>query len=137
MVYLSFLHYTSLCISCDKNLKEFLMFCFVLWGSCFSFLSIKFYVCTWVNLLFVNIWHQFTCPKANWTPFKSCKINPSWSTLTWVTFSIYLSSKVEDMNAILLLPIDLLEEVPFEGKKKSFRYFFIYMKIWTFQCDSN
>jgi hypothetical protein len=25
-----FLHYTSLCISCDKNLGEFLMLCFVL-----------------------------------------------------------------------------------------------------------
>jgi hypothetical protein len=25
-----FLHYTSLCISCDKNLEEFLMLCFVL-----------------------------------------------------------------------------------------------------------
>jgi hypothetical protein len=52
-----------LCISCDKNLEEFLMLCFVLWASCYSFLSIKFYVCTWVGLLFVNIftiefpWH--------------------------------------------------------------------------------
>ncbi len=56
----------------------------------------------------VNIWHQFTCPKVNWTPFKSHNINPSWSTLTWDTLSIYLSSKVEDMNAILLLPMDVL-----------------------------
>jgi hypothetical protein len=54
MVCFSFLHYTSLCISCDKNLEEFLMLCFGLWGSCFSFLSIKFYVCTWIDLLFVN-----------------------------------------------------------------------------------
>jgi hypothetical protein len=30
MVWFSFLHCTSLCISCDKNLKEFLMLCFVL-----------------------------------------------------------------------------------------------------------
>jgi hypothetical protein len=54
MVYFSFLHYTSLCISCDKNLVELLMLCSVLWASCFSFFSIKFYVCTWVDLLFVN-----------------------------------------------------------------------------------
>jgi len=54
MVWLSFLHYTSLCISCDKNLGEFLMLCFVLWALCCSFLSIKIYVCTWVDLLFVN-----------------------------------------------------------------------------------
>jgi hypothetical protein len=53
-LFLFFLHYTSLCISCDKNLVEFLMLCFVLWASCFSFLSIKFYVCTWIDLLFVN-----------------------------------------------------------------------------------
>jgi hypothetical protein len=49
-----FFHCTSLCISCDKNLEEFLMLCFVLWASCYSFLSIKFYVCTWVDVLFVN-----------------------------------------------------------------------------------
>jgi hypothetical protein len=54
MVCFSFLHYTSLCISCDKNLGEFLMLCFVLWALCCSFLSIKIYVCTWVDLLFVN-----------------------------------------------------------------------------------
>ncbi len=54
MVWLFFLHYTSLCISCDKNLEEFLMLCFVLWTSCCSFLSIKIYVCTWVDILFVN-----------------------------------------------------------------------------------
>ncbi len=54
MVCLSVLHYTSLCISCDKNLGEFLMLCFVLWALCYSFLSIKIYVCTWVNFLFVN-----------------------------------------------------------------------------------
>jgi hypothetical protein len=54
MVWLPFLHCTSLCISCDKNLEEFLMLCSVLWASCFSFLSIKIYVCTWVDLLFVN-----------------------------------------------------------------------------------
>jgi hypothetical protein len=56
MVWLPFLHYTSLCISCDKNLGEFLMLCFVLWALCCSFLSIKIYVCTWVDLLFVNSW---------------------------------------------------------------------------------
>jgi hypothetical protein len=28
--------------------------CFVLWALCCSFLSIKIYVCTWVDLLFVN-----------------------------------------------------------------------------------
>ncbi len=54
MVCFSFLHYTSLCISCDKNLEEFLMLCYVFWGSCFNFLSVKFYVCTWIDLLFVN-----------------------------------------------------------------------------------
>jgi hypothetical protein len=54
MVCLSFLHYTSLCISCDKNLGEVLMLCFVLWALCCSFLSINIYVCTWVDLLFVN-----------------------------------------------------------------------------------
>ncbi len=54
MVCLSFLHYTSLCIPRDKNLGEFLMLCFVLWVLCCSFLSIKIYVCTWVDLLFVN-----------------------------------------------------------------------------------
>jgi len=53
MVCFYFLHYTSLCISCDKNLEELLMLCFVLWASCYSFLSIKFYVCTWIDLLFV------------------------------------------------------------------------------------
>jgi hypothetical protein len=56
MVWLSFLHYTSLCISCDNNLGKFLMLCFVLWALCCSFLSINIYVCTWVDLLFVNIW---------------------------------------------------------------------------------
>ncbi len=30
MVWLCFLHYISLCISCDKNLEEFLMLCSVL-----------------------------------------------------------------------------------------------------------
>ncbi len=30
------------------------MLCFVLWALCCSFLSIKIYVCTWVDLLFVN-----------------------------------------------------------------------------------
>jgi len=59
MVWLSFLHYTSLCISCDKNLGEFLMLCFVLWALCCSLLSIKVYVCTWVDLLFVNIYSIF------------------------------------------------------------------------------
>ncbi len=54
MVCFSFLHYTSLCISCDKNLGEFLILCFVLWALCCTFLSIKIYVCTWVDLLFVN-----------------------------------------------------------------------------------
>jgi hypothetical protein len=54
MVWLSFLQCTSLCISCDKNLEEFLMLCSMLWASCFSFLSIKIYVCTWLYLLFVN-----------------------------------------------------------------------------------
>jgi hypothetical protein len=44
-----------LCISCDKNLEEFLMLCFVLWASCYNFLSIKLYVCTWIDLLFVNM----------------------------------------------------------------------------------
>jgi len=34
------------------------MLCFVLWTSCCSFLSIKIYVCTWVDLLFVN---TYTC----------------------------------------------------------------------------
>ncbi len=58
MVCLSFLHYTSLCISCDKNLGEFLMLCFVLWALCCTFLSIKIYVCTWVDLLFVNTWNN-------------------------------------------------------------------------------
>jgi hypothetical protein len=43
-----------LCISCDKNLGEFLMLCFVLWTLCYSFLSINIYVCTWVDLLFFN-----------------------------------------------------------------------------------
>jgi hypothetical protein len=55
MVCFSFLHCTSLCVSCHKNLEKLLILCFVLWGSCFSFLSIKFYVCTWVDFLFVNI----------------------------------------------------------------------------------
>ncbi len=59
MVCFSFLHYTSLCISCDKNLGEFLMLCFVLWALCCSFLSIKVYVCTWVDLLFVNNFDPF------------------------------------------------------------------------------
>jgi hypothetical protein len=27
----------------------------MLWASCFSFLSIKIYVCTWLDLLFVNM----------------------------------------------------------------------------------
>ncbi len=54
MVWLSFLHCTSLCLWCDKNLEEFLMLCSMLWASCFSFLSINIYVCTWLNLLFVN-----------------------------------------------------------------------------------
>jgi hypothetical protein len=31
------------------------MLCFVLWALCSSFLSIKIYVCTWIDLLFVNI----------------------------------------------------------------------------------
>jgi hypothetical protein len=60
MVWFPFLHYTSLCISCDKNLEEFLMLCFVLWASCCSFLSIKIYVYTWVDLLFVNKDHKQT-----------------------------------------------------------------------------
>jgi hypothetical protein len=30
------------------------MLCFVLWVLCCNFLSIKIYVCTWVDLLFVN-----------------------------------------------------------------------------------
>jgi hypothetical protein len=83
--------------------------------------TIVHYNCTqkFKKIEIVNIWHQFTCPKANWTPFKSCKINPSWSTLTWVTLSIYLSSKVEDMNAILLLPVGF-----FLGKKKILSIFF-------------
>jgi len=55
MVWLSFLHYTSLCISCDKNLAEFLMLCFVLGALCCSFLSIKIYVCISIDLLFVNM----------------------------------------------------------------------------------
>jgi len=55
MVWFFFLHYTSLCISCDKNLEEFLMLCFVLWTSCYSFLSINIYVCTWIDLLFLNM----------------------------------------------------------------------------------
>jgi hypothetical protein len=55
MVWFSFLHYTSLYISCDKNFEEFLMLCFMLWTSCFSFLSINIYVYTWVDLLFVNM----------------------------------------------------------------------------------
>jgi hypothetical protein len=55
MVCFSSLHYTSLCIACDKNLEEFLMLWFVLWALCYIFLSIKFYVCTWVDLLFVNM----------------------------------------------------------------------------------
>ncbi len=59
MVCFSFPHYTSLCISCDKNLGEFLMLCFVLWALCRSFLSIKIYVYTWVDLLFVNNSHPF------------------------------------------------------------------------------
>ncbi len=58
MVCFSLLHYTSLCISCDKNLGEFLMMCFMLWALCCSFLSIKIYVCTWVDLLFVNKVHH-------------------------------------------------------------------------------
>ncbi len=60
MVCLSFLHYTSLCISCDNNLGEFLMLYFVLWALCCSFLSLKIYVCTWVDLLFVNRSTQHT-----------------------------------------------------------------------------
>jgi hypothetical protein len=55
IVCFSFLYYTNLCLSCDKNLEEFLMLCFVLWASCYNFLSIKFYVCIWVDLLFVHI----------------------------------------------------------------------------------
>jgi hypothetical protein len=55
MVWFSFLHCTNLCISCDKNLEEFLMLCFMLWASCCSFLSIKIYVYSWVDLLFVKI----------------------------------------------------------------------------------
>jgi hypothetical protein len=51
-----------LCISCDKNLGEFLMLCFVLWALCCSFLSIKIYVCTWVDFLFVNSVHSLTLP---------------------------------------------------------------------------
>jgi len=54
MVCLFFFHYTSLCISRDKNLGKFLMLCFVLWVLCCNFLSIKIYVCIWVDLLFVN-----------------------------------------------------------------------------------
>ncbi len=74
MVCLSFFHYTSLCISCDKNLKEFLMLCFVLWASCYSFLSIKLYVCTWIDLLFVNrcglsnLLGQFNLMDTNYVP---------------------------------------------------------------------
>jgi hypothetical protein len=61
MVCFAFLHYTSLCITCDKNLGEFLMLCFVLWALCCTFLSIKIYVCTWVDLLFVNNQGMFLC----------------------------------------------------------------------------
>ncbi len=67
MVWLFFLHYTSLCISCDKNLEEFLMLCFMLWTSCCSFLSIKIYVCTWVDLLFVNTYWNINPPFGRWT----------------------------------------------------------------------
>ncbi len=54
MVWFSFFHCTSLCISCDKNLEEFFMLCSMLWTSYFGFLLIKIYVCTWLDLLFVN-----------------------------------------------------------------------------------
>jgi hypothetical protein len=72
MVCFSFLHCTSLCISCDKNLEEFLMLCFVLWASCYIFLSIKFYVCTWVDLLFVNMvmWSPKPFPKIHLSSHK-------------------------------------------------------------------
>ncbi len=80
MVCFSFLHYTSLCISCDKNLGEFLMLCFVLWTLCCTFLSIKIYVCTWVDLLFVNSldavihdWLEPTSPPFLWGP------QPKWA----------------------------------------------------------
>jgi len=59
MVWISFLDYTSLCISYDKNFEEFLMLYFMLWASCFSFLSIRIYVCTWLDLLFVNMVLEF------------------------------------------------------------------------------
>jgi len=35
------------------------MLCSMLWTSCFSFLLIKIYVCTWLNLLFVNMVLEF------------------------------------------------------------------------------
>jgi hypothetical protein len=79
MVCLSFLHYTSLCISRDKNLGEFLMLCFVLWVLCCSFLSIKIYVCTWVDLLFVNTYDPFDYLKHKLWPKERSKIKlPSW-----------------------------------------------------------
>ncbi len=37
------------------SLEEFLMLCSMLWTSCFSFLSIKIYVCTWLDFLIVNM----------------------------------------------------------------------------------
>jgi hypothetical protein len=40
------------------------MLCFVLWASCYSFLSIKFYVCTWVDLLFVNTFKSPSIPRS-------------------------------------------------------------------------
>jgi hypothetical protein len=86
MVCFSFLHYTSLCISCDKNLGEFLMLCFVLWTLCCSFLSIKIYVCTWALLLFVNI--------------KYCRVTKMQS-LSYLLLGQSLNCEVQFMNSTL------------------------------------
>jgi hypothetical protein len=84
MVCLSFLHYTSLCIFRDKNLGELLMLCFVLWVLCCSFLSIKSYVCTWVDLLFVNTQNQTT----------------SWLVQSWNTFGAKTSHEQTQIHMI-------------------------------------
>jgi hypothetical protein len=91
MVWFSFLHYTSLCISCDKNLEEFLMICFVLWASCCSFPSIKIYVCTWVDLLFVNKkWNKILFNKfLNWLPNFFIKIISCFAYFLPFDFSFY------------------------------------------------
>jgi hypothetical protein len=38
-----------------RTLRSSWCYVVVLWALCYSFLSIKFYVCTWIDLLFVNM----------------------------------------------------------------------------------